>query len=476
MWSLSRKHLAGHAARQCAVGTPVVRPGAVSVRKAQRHSGNSGGSTHYMATQAKARSDSTTALLEQVQKNTNKYLSYITSLKLPEPSYEQGHGLPWDHVVPAEVEEARNAAIEGCEELQQLLMGPLRLVIECMGNYWLAVSLQYILQQGIVEHVPEQGDITFEALAQASGADVSDMTRFMRMAIACHVFQEPVKGTVRHTAASRVLANSMIEAWVLNSVIEFLPSAARAADAALKWPGSEEPGQSGYSLGHDTVGINPFDHIKQDPARQSRFNAAMVFSQTEPGFSVQHLLDGYDFASVRTMVDVGGSGGRLAVQVAERFPSIESIVVQDLPEIIKSFDSFVPSQLRSRIKPMAHDFFQNQPVHGADVYLLRWILHDWSDKYCIKILRALIPGLKKGAKVVISDICIPEPGQLSVRNERVMRMIDMTMKAFNNARERDAETWANLFANADSRFRFKGISVPGSSRMAIVEAEWLGDN
>lgn len=48
------------------------------------------------------------------------------------------------------------------------------------------------------------------------------------------------------------------------------------------------------------------------------------------------------------------------------------------------------------------------------------------------------------------------------------------MKAFNNARERDAETWEWLFNMADKRFEFKGITLPKDARMAIITAEWKG--
>lgn len=37
----------------------------------------------------------------------------------------------------------------------------------------------------------------------------------------------------------------------------------------------------------------------------------------------------------------------------------------------------------------AHDFFAPQPVKSPAVFLLRCILHDWSDEYAIKILRQL---------------------------------------------------------------------------------------
>jgi len=53
--------------------------------------------------------------------------------------------------------------------------------------------------------------------------------------------------------------------------------------------------------------------------------------------------------------------------------------------------------------------------------------------------------------------------------------MDISMKAFNKARERDPESWVSLFARADPRFEFKGITIPPEARMAIIEAEWRGD-
>jgi hypothetical protein len=70
---------------------------------------------------------------------------------------------------------------------------------------------------------------------------------------------------------------------------------------------------------------------------------------------------------------------------------------------------------------MSHDMFSEQPVAGADVYLLRFVLHDWSDKYCVKVLKQLIPALKRGAKVVIQDHLLPEPGALGMLQEMQLR-------------------------------------------------------
>lgn len=137
---------------------------------------------------------------------------------------------------------------------------------------------------------------------------------------------------------------------------------------------------------------------------------------------MSHLVNNYDFGRINngTIVDVGGSHGQVSIKIAEKFPQVKCIV-QDLPDVIAGLDSHVPEELKGRVEGMEYDFLTPQPVKGADIYVLRWILHDWSDKYAVKILKNLVPGLKNGAKVVVNDICIPEPGQLGVGEDRDLR-------------------------------------------------------
>ena len=135
-----------------------------------------------------------------------------------------------------------------------------------------------------------------------------------------------------------------------------------------------------------------------------------------------HLLDNYDFASLGagTIVDVGGSHGQVSIALADKYPELKC-VVQDLPDTIKGLEGKVPEHLKGRVQGMEYDFLTEQPVKGADVYLFRWILHDWSDKYCVTILKSLVPALKKGAKILVNDICIPQPGQLGIAQDRALR-------------------------------------------------------
>ncbi|RDK45505.1 O-methyltransferase [Aspergillus phoenicis ATCC 13157] len=421
-----------------------------------------------------------TQLLERVQSTTKVFLDFVRSQGLPEPSYQNGDGLHPAQPLPHEVQEAREGAIEATYELHHLMLGPLGLLFSCPGEQLMLLSLQYIYRYQIATHVPLDGTTTFEEVSKATGLGQKDLSRFLRVAISRHVFCEPTKGTIAHTAASKLLINNpMVEAWIQNIAQEFWPAFTRTVEATERWPGSEEPNETGYSIAHGTTS-HPFDEIRKDQRRHQQFITAMRFSHLHPAYHLSHLLNNYNFnrtntpTNTTTIVDVGGSNGEVSIEIASQYPNVQCIV-QDLPDTIAGLAANVPPALSERVTGMPHDFLEVQPVHGADVYLLRWILHDWSDKYAIQILRNLTPALKKGARVVVNDVCLPAPGQVGPMTERYFRYMDISMKAFNNARERDVETWESLFVEADSRFRFLGVSVPPGARMAIIEAEWMGE-
>lgn len=148
----------------------------------------------------------------------------------------------------------------------------------------------------------------------------------------------------------------------------------------------------------------------------------MEYFQYAPGFEAAQVVDSFDWDSVKdgTVVDVGGSHGVVSIELARRFPSLR-FIVQDHDKVVAESLSMVPEDVAGRVTFMAHDFFTEQPVKKADVYFYRWILHNWSDKYCIKICRALIPALKPGALLLIQEILIPEPGTISRYEERKLR-------------------------------------------------------
>lgn len=170
---------------------------------------------------------------------------------------------------------------------------------------------------------------------------------------------------------------------------------------------------------------------------------------------------------------MGGSHGFASIAIAEAFPAL-NFVVQDLPLVVSSRSRTLTSSLESRITFMPHDFFTPQPVLHADVYFFRWIFHNWSDSYSIRILRNLIPALKPGARIVINDNVLPQPGTLAHWKEERIRSMDLTMLELQNARERELKDWEALFKEADERFEWNGGKRPEGSTLWILEAVWRG--
>jgi trans-aconitate methyltransferase len=163
-----------------------------------------------------------------------------------------------------------------------------------------------------------------------------------------------------------------------------------------------------------------FSFLAQNPDRARRFAGAM--SSTSQA-SLDALAEHFNWSSLpsgATVVDVGGSQGHVSLHLARRFPSL-NFVVQDIAEVINGAQDKIPVELADRVTLVAHDMFTAQPPRGADVYLLRYVLHDWPDKYCIRVIENIIPELKKGAKIVLQEHVLAEHGTLSLLQEMQVR-------------------------------------------------------
>ncbi|MCJ1246390.1 hypothetical protein MMC30_003597 [Trapelia coarctata] len=464
-----------------------------------------------------------TELASIIATNTKKYNDFLVQEGLPQPSHEPFPVPPKGPppALPADIAAALEAATEATHELHELLVGPVGLVVGAATECQKIMSLHFIHRYKIAQKLGLNGRKTYKQIADECGLDEDDTRHMLRLAITDHLFEEPENGTIAHTAATQLLAvNPLLSAWTGVATHENWPSMIHMSYALSKWPGSEEPfGHSAYSLAHN-IYDNPFDVWEKDPQRAKQFADGMSFIRSDPGFDPKHLINGYDFASVGQgiFVDIGGSHGPVSIAVARAYPSLRCIV-QDMPGTVKSGEAALPAELKDRVSFMAHDFWTEQPVKGADIYFFSWIFHDWADKYGVKILRQLIPALKRGARILVYDICMPPPGVVSLYQEHVLRSvsdgglklqslptpflpskakifpgdvgvlavlegsqadsqgrsIDMVMKSFSNAKERDAEEWATLFAKADPGFQVTSIKVPPGAKSAIIEARWQPD-
>jgi hypothetical protein len=279
------------------------------------------------------------------------------------------------------------------------------------------VALQAITQFDIAKSIAKDEVVTYEEVAERCGMQVGDAQRLIRMAISYHVFAEPKPGSVGHTAESLLLVeDELLSGWVNLICNDVWPSTPHIVPAMKKWPSSQEPNETAHALING--GESLWDNLSKDPVKAARFAQGMKFLQTHPSFDVSYLYTGLEWERDCniSMVDVGGSIGHISITLLEKHPNLRCCV-QDLPEVISQ--ATVPDHLKGRLEYVEHSFFTEQKVR-ADVYLLRSILHDWSDKYAIDILRNLIPALDPGAKVVINEVCLQEPNVMSFYDSQLV--------------------------------------------------------
>lgn len=340
------------------------------------------------------------------------------------------------------------------------------------------------LTRNAAKLVPLGSTITLEELQTKTTLDPINLARLLRLAMTNGIFREPSPGVVAHTAASRVLAeDENMRAWVGFNGEDIFRASAHVVQALATHPEATSLNRAGFQFGFDTVDKEPmFATFGKDPEWARRMGRAMASLTGGEGYEPSYFVDaekgGYDLTDVDaaggTFVDIGGSHGFMCVDLAKRYKNMK-FVVQDLQKTVDSAPKPICAdpQVAERITLLAHDFFTEQVTKDADgkptepgnsaqetnrsyiVYYFRWIIHNYSTPYAVRILKNLIPALKPGARVVINDHCLREPGQENPWDERVMRRMDVVMLALLNAQERTEAEFRELFKAAGDGFVFK---------------------
>ncbi|KAJ2999003.1 hypothetical protein NUW58_g143 [Xylaria curta] len=382
--------------------------------------------------------------------------------------------------LPEEALAMQSVVLDATSELHDLLLSPMALLLNKTAQNSM-VPFQFISHLGVAGMVPLGGRTSFQEIATKTGLSEVNVGRVLRHAIAMRVFQEPEPGIVAHTNISKAITDSSLNDWLKTASRDLWPAATKMFDAMRKWPNSQEINETGFSLAHDTS-MSVYEFFQANPDRALSFVGSLKALTSSPEYDVRHVIDNYDWRSLgqAQVVDVGGSRGNVAIQLAKNFPELK-VLVQDKEEVIQGAENDIPNEVKARVSFAVHDIICPQTVE-ADVYYLRWILHNWPDKYCLctnsgqpegmVILRALIPALKHNARIVIQEACLPEPGTVPLWKETRLRAADLSMTALFNARDRTANDWKALFTEADRRFVLKSVIQPTGSALAILDLRW----
>jgi len=227
----------------------------------------------------------------------------------------------------------------------------------------------------------------------------------------------------------------------------------------LTWMRLPHSVRTGQSAQEHLFGLRQFDYLATEPEVAAIFNDGMLAGTLTVAAAV---IDAYDCASFKTIVDVGGGSGALAATVLRAHPSMQGTVF-DLPFCREGAVQYLAAAgVSDRCQFVAGDFFRSVPS-GADAYFLKFILHDWEDDKCAQILRACRAAVSPGSRLLLVESVLPPDG--GPLTDAVFG--DVTMIVHTGGRERTRAEYASLLDRAG--FRMTQI-VPTRVAQSVIEA------
>jgi hypothetical protein len=288
-------------------------------------------------------------------------------------------------------------------------------------------------------------------LATATGTHAPTLYRLLRTLAATGVLHEDEDGRFTLTAAGAYLASDHPESlagWV--SLID--RPAMREAWAHLEH--SVRTGENSFKALH---GEDVWEWRRHEPDEEALFNRAMTSLSAGVGASV---ATAFDFSTASVVADIAGGAGSLLAAILVAHPRLRGILF-DQPAVVAHPIELERAGVLDRCTVVGGSFFDGVPA-GAEVYLMKAILHDWEDAEATTILRnirAVIPA--DGALLVVERVIGPPNEDLEGK------ISDLHMLVMPGGRERTATEWAALlqaggFALAEIR------PIPGTWQVLVA--------
>eukprot|EP01114_Cavostelium_apophysatum_P018353 TRINITY_DN5667_c0_g1_i2.p1 TRINITY_DN5667_c0_g1~~TRINITY_DN5667_c0_g1_i2.p1 ORF type:complete len:403 (+),score=66.28 TRINITY_DN5667_c0_g1_i2:210-1418(+) len=268
-----------------------------------------------------------------------------------------------------------------------------------------------------------------------------DLRRILRALVQIGLFHENMDGTFTNSRVSEYLRSD--HPMTANYMMGHL------ADESYKVHGHLlESLLDGENAFKKQFGDNPWDYYGKNPVQRERFAKFMNSVDKVLGGTI---IEGYasEWNKFSTIVDVGGSLGPMLELVLQENEHASGILF-DLPEVIdqaRQHERWAKdSSISKRTKLVSGSFFESVPV--GDLYMLRHILHDWSDADSIKILKNVRKAIPSNGTLLLLEQVVPEAGLIVDDLMRSLAIDIQMLTVCDNGKERMASEWKELTAAA----------------------------
>ena len=325
-------------------------------------------------------------------------------------------------------------------------------ILQMLVGRWVSQAISSAAELGVADALKD-GSLTPADIAARIGAHGPSVRRLLRALASVGIFAEDAEGRFHQTPLSEALRTDVPGS--LNGMARHVgaPASVRA------WNDLTTSIRTGEPAFRRVYGKSFFEHLESAPDHAAAFDHAMHgVSSTETAA----LLASYDFTGARVLVDVGGGDGTLLRAILGKHPALRG-VVYDLEHVVaRTRARLADTPEGARMEVASGSFFDSVPPAG-DTFLLKHILHDWSDDHCVRILRNIRQAIPTEGRLLIIESVI-QPGN----DPHLGKILDLEMIALTEGgcERTEAEFAALLDATG---FRLARV-VPTEAPTSVVEA------
>lgn len=321
-------------------------------------------------------------------------------------------------------------------------------VLRVMIGLWQSRSLAAAVELELADALAE-GPLHVDALAARTRTHADSLFRLLRALESIGIFRQVSPRVFANNPSSDCLRrNAPGSQW---SALRLILSAGCGQYEA--WNGITASIRTGNVAFNEVHGQSCWEFFKDHPDASAVFNQAMR-SLTAPMTPL--VTAALDWSGFPVIADIGGGVGAQLVDILDAHPDCRGVLF-DQPEVLAE------ALPHARMERVGGNFFESVPA-GADVYIMRWIIHDWPEPEVLRILNNVRQAMPQPARLVLIEDVIPETPQFSFG-----KWSDLHMLAQTGGRERTASEYRELLGQAGLELE-RIISTPAPLSLLVGRA------
>lgn len=327
---------------------------------------------------------------------------------------------------------------------------PEAILMQMLFGNLMQQSIRVVAKLGIADLLASQ-PLTASELATLTQTHYPSLYRVLRTLASAGIFTESAEQKFELTPIATLLRSD-----VPNSMRDF--AIMQGEEWNLRGAGelmhSVKTGETAQKKVH---GMELFEFLAQHPEDEEVFNRAMTSYSLA---TIPAIVEAYDFSGIGKLVDIGGGHGVLLSGILKANPPIQGVLF-DLSSVIAGAKELLEKEsILPRVECITGDFFHSVPS-GADVYIMKNVIHDWDDQPSIAILKNIHTAMNGKGKVLLVELVIPEGNE-----PNLSKLVDLQMLLTSGGKERTKEEYRKLLES--SGFKLTNI-YPTKSPMSLIE-------